>query len=36
MRYLDFSYGSTIAVALVIVLAAVALVLRRLLREVTA
>ena len=36
MRYLDFSYGSTIAVALVIVLALVALVLRRLLREVTA
>ena len=36
MRYLDFSYGSTIAVALVILLALVALVLRRLLREVTA
>jgi multiple sugar transport system permease protein len=34
MRYLDFSYGSTIAVALVIVLAVVALVLRRVLREV--
>lgn len=34
MRYLDFSYGSTIAVALVFALAVVALGLRRLLREV--
>jgi multiple sugar transport system permease protein len=33
MRYLDFSYGSTMAVALVLVLALVALALRRVLRE---
>ena len=33
MRYLDFSYGSTIAVSLVLLLAAIALVLRRILRE---
>jgi len=33
MRYLDFSYGSTIAVALVLVLALVAAVLHRVLRE---
>jgi multiple sugar transport system permease protein len=33
MRYLDFSYGSTIAVALVLLLALIALVLRRILRE---
>lgn len=34
MRYLDFSYGATITVALVAVLAAVALLLRLVLREV--
>jgi multiple sugar transport system permease protein len=33
MRYLDFSYGATLAVALVVVLAVVAIVLRRFLRE---
>lgn len=33
MRYLDFSYGASIAVVLVLCLAAVAIVLRRLLRE---
>ena len=36
MRYLDFSYGSTIAMALVFVLALVALALRRILQEVAA
>jgi multiple sugar transport system permease protein len=36
MRYLDFSYGATITVALVLGLALVALGLRRLLREVPA
>ncbi len=33
MRYLDFSYGSSIAFALVLVLALIALILRRVLRE---
>jgi multiple sugar transport system permease protein len=33
MRYLDFSYGATITIALVLVLAIVAIVLRRILRE---
>jgi hypothetical protein len=33
MRYLDFSYGATITVALVSVLAVIAVVLRMVLRE---